>query len=998
MTSAVETNPFQVAVVEDNGEIRANLGQRIGGNPALRLLRLTPRETEVLQQLARGSLSAQPDMPNPKLETRNPKQIQTPKVSMLQTLALLAGLGAAGLASAAPLSDPAVDSYGVRVGTETFAGLYKFTTNTLLVETAEAITNLGSDTIKFYMGHNTSGQSGMTLGPSITNLLTLARDEPSYRRVLDMPFRHLIMWEYPFSNPDAPFQDGNYTSTEQANDYREMYDLTRYFLTNYDGSGKTFYLGHWEGDGYLSVNNWTTNPSAAVVSGMILWENTRQKAVDDAKASTSYSNVNVFYYAEANRVRDAMLNGPTNNVRMINAVIPYVTNLDYVSYSSYDGMNLSAADLYTTLNYMQAHLPPSKAGVVPGERMWIGEYGWGGYTTDVQEPLNRSYIQRLLGWNSGGHCLQFILFWEIYDNEVGRNFCLIDSNHVQVASWSLHQRFINRARLLIAQFKETNNRLPTDTEFSSLMIPLLNQPLPPPVNLTVAHGGVTGVTTTSATVAGTVAQGVYGSDQATLWVFCGSQDGGTVRADWQQAIRLAVNTNFNPVHLSTTLTNLAPGANYFYRFYATNAAGEAWAPASAAFTTALDSQGFGSQMKIVLSGYTRGEALTNFPVLVTLGPSQPGFSYRQFASPTGGDLRFTDSSGTVPVFHEIDEWNTNGVSSVWVRLPVLASASDFIWAYWGNPGATNPPSYATNGLVWTPDYYAVYHLKESGFPYADSAQQHAAQPGVAPASGPGVIGKGCAFDGSSQYLDAGAFDLGDAFTVSAWFNISPTLSGNGMVAIWANKPGGWNANGIALFVNSWGTTDRSVRLETGDGSGGVAAYSATNAVTFGQWHLLTAVVNRPAGTARVYLDGTDCTQGGAAWTAFATANDINLGRVLSSSTYFEGSLDEARLESTTRSANWVWASWMTVASNVVFAAASAVNRQPPTLDLAEGVGGRLLSWPASGVGFTLSSATNLLPPVVWNPVANTPTLVSNQWQISLPPDSLAARYYRLQAQ
>ena len=158
----------------------------------------------------------------------------------------------------------------------------------------------------------------------------------------------------------------------------------------------------------------------------------------------AYSNVNVFYYAEANRVRDAMLNGPNNNVRMINAVVPYVTNLDYLSYSSYDAMNLSASDLYTTLNYMQAHLPTNKAGAVPGERMWIGEYGWGGNSTASQEPLNRAYIQRLLGWNYGGQCLQFILFWEMYDNEVGKNFCLIDSNNVQTASWylasALHQQ------------------------------------------------------------------------------------------------------------------------------------------------------------------------------------------------------------------------------------------------------------------------------------------------------------------------------------------------------------------------------------------------------------------------------------------------------------------------------------------------------------------------------------------------------------------------------
>jgi len=66
--------------------------------------------------------------------------------------AVFVWLGAAGLALAATLSDPDVDGYNVRVGTQTFAGLYQFTTNTLLVETAEAIRDLGSDIIKFYLG------------------------------------------------------------------------------------------------------------------------------------------------------------------------------------------------------------------------------------------------------------------------------------------------------------------------------------------------------------------------------------------------------------------------------------------------------------------------------------------------------------------------------------------------------------------------------------------------------------------------------------------------------------------------------------------------------------------------------------------------------------------------------------------------------------------------------------------------------------------------------
>ncbi len=289
------------------------------------------------------------------------------------------------------------------------------------------------------MGSAFPRQYHLVLPANITNLLTLARDEPSCRRTLDLPFRHIIAWAYPLANADAAWANG-YSPSERATDYRELYDLTRYLLTNYNNSGKTFYLGHWEGDGYLVP--WTTNASAVTIQGMIDWLNNRQQAIDDAKAATLYSNVAVYGYAEANRVRDAMLNGPTNNQRVIDSVIPYVTNLDYLSYSSYDAMNLSTADLYATLDYMESKLPGNKAGQVPGERIWIGEYGWGNYSTAAQEPLTRSYLQRLLNYRQGA--LPFLLFWEIYNNETNQNFCLVDSNGVKVASYYLHQRFINQ--------------------------------------------------------------------------------------------------------------------------------------------------------------------------------------------------------------------------------------------------------------------------------------------------------------------------------------------------------------------------------------------------------------------------------------------------------------------------------------------------------------------------------------------------------------------------
>ncbi|HEX4264255.1 MAG TPA: DUF2341 domain-containing protein [Verrucomicrobiae bacterium] len=909
-------------------------------------------------------------------------------------------LAASNPAYASPLSDPAVDAYNMRVGTETFAGDFQFTTNTLLVETAEAITNLGSDVIKFYCGPNTSGQSGVTLTSNIKSLLNMVRDEPSYRKVFDMPFRHIIVWAYPLANPEPPFTDGNYSPSEQTVDYREMYDLTRYLLTNYDNSSKEFFLGHWEGDGYLKVNNWTTNPSPAVVTAMIAWLNNRQKAVDDARAATPHTNVEVYNYTEVNRVRDAMFNGSNNNVRVVNAVLPFVTNIDYVSYSSYDAQNLSAANLYATLDYIHSHISTNKTGVVPEPRMWIGEYGWGSQSTVAQEPLNRAYMQRLLNWNSTGHALQFILYWEMYSNfnpGGGTNYSLVDYTDTKTLSWYLHNYFYNDARLLAAQFKETNGRLPTDPEFVSRVTPLLNQRLSAPVSLSLTNLGVTFTASNAVTASGIVAQGIYGDDEASVWVLWGRQDGDTTFGSWENSRFIAVNSHFNPSVFAAALTNLAPDTNYYFRFFAINSHGSTWAPSSSQFTTALlNPADFGSRLKISFPGYNRGETLFNFPMLVNLSTNLPGFSYAQFASPAGGDLRFTDSSGLAPIPHEIDEWNTNGTSIVWVNVPSLSSPNDFIWAYWGNPAATNPPAFTTNGTVW-PNHDLVWHLKETTLPFVDSAGQHPALTGTAPISTPGSIGRGSLFNGTSQFLNSGPVNVGTAFTLSAWVKVDPSASS--IQTIWANKQGGWNSAGFALYVNSYQTSDQRLILETGDGVDGINASTVPNVVTPGQWHRVTASVDETGGKARLYVDGTDCTQASNIDTAFPNQSGINLGRFTNSSLFFKGALDEVRIEAGQRSSNWVWAAWMNVVSNTSLASYASVAQAAPALSIGGSIdGGTVLIWPASGVGFALYTSTNLAPPISWTLATNQPALSNNQWQITLPQDGSASRYYRLQSQ
>jgi autotransporter-associated beta strand protein len=70
---------------------------------------------------------------------------------------------------------------------------------------------------------------------------------------------------------------------------------------------------------------------------------------------------------------------------------------------------------------------------------------------------------------------------------------------------------------------------------------------------------------------------------------------------------------------------------------------------------------------------------------------------------------------------------------------------------------------------------------------------------------------------------------------------------------------------------------------------------------------------------------------------------------------------------------------------------------PPSLSIANSPGGLTLSSSADAGYFTVTSTTNLTPPVVWTPLTNAATLTNNEWRVTLPAATNGQRFYRLQA-
>lgn len=326
--------------------------------------------------------------------------------------------------------------------------------------------------------------------------------------------------------------------------------------------------------------------------------------------------------------------------------------------------------------------------------------------------------------------------------------------------------------------------------------------------------------------------------------------------------------------------------------------------------------------EIVFSGYDRTETLTNFPALIRFSANDPvHFDYSKFASTNGWDLRLVDDLREVELPYAVDEWNTDGTSCVWVKIPALATGTR-IWAFWGDP-AKLQQAYTTNGAVWSQGYGGVWHLTEDETNYASptvvyrdssSNRYHGSyyykSTPAPPRSKVGVIGRGQEFRCVNGYYTGDGVAMGNVlnpgtnnFTLSAW--IYPNGGGQ-----FLSKDYTWN--NVGMWKLAQGGANATF-------SGESYTYATTgNYVQANQWTHIAAVRD---GT-NVYLYANGVLAGGpndVTGMTLSSGQTIWIGR--GDSTYgnsFHGSVDEVELSQVSRSANWIWACWSSQRTNQTF--------------------------------------------------------------------------------
>jgi hypothetical protein len=267
-----------------------------------------------------------------------------------------------------------------------------------------------------------------------------------------------LIWAYPLTTHGSA---GTFKIADSDLEYREMYDFAVHLLRTYKGTGKSFFLGHWEGDWHLRPH---FDPKKGFPEhyeeNFVAWLQVRQKAIDDAKRDTPHERVRLWHYTEVNLVTPFIKGGQC----LTNDILPKV-DIDYVSYSCYDSLQQKIRDdLFAALNHIESKLKPKPS--ISGKRVFIGEYGFPARRYSPEEQNQKSIETMIAGLEWG---CPFVLYWELYDNEgtpeKPGGFWLINEKNEKQPIWETHQHFYEWAQKSVIETQAKTGKHPTSDTF-----------------------------------------------------------------------------------------------------------------------------------------------------------------------------------------------------------------------------------------------------------------------------------------------------------------------------------------------------------------------------------------------------------------------------------------------------------------------------------------------------------------------------------------------------
>lgn len=360
-------------------------------------------------------------------------------------------------------------------------------------------------------------------------------------------------------------------------------------------------------------------------------------------------------------------------------------------------------------------------------------------------------------------------------------------------------------------------------------------------------------------------------------------------------------------------TNWVTGEAYSNYGGAADLWGESWTPADINdpdFGVVLSVVGISSSNRVanvdhmrITVTYTLGHP--DFPILIS--STVPDWRHTDYggsvASSTGGDILFTAADGTTKLDHEIERYvPTTGELIAWVKVPWLSSTEDTVlYIYYGNASAADQSN--PTGL-WS-GYAGVWHLNESsGTAISESTGNPNAGQKLS-ANEPAYVSQGQIsgaqdFDGDDDLITVAPHASLDALTdltISAW------VKSNAWINIWGNAI--INKEGNYFF--RLGENPGDISLGWWDGLGNIRV-ADVYAPIVDRWIYIVGVIqnNDPY---QIYIDAVSAQSSPFTWlTDFGGkwfAEPLTIGGSDTGDLSFDGYIDEVRMITAARSAEWI---------------------------------------------------------------------------------------------
>jgi len=306
---------------------------------------------------------------------------------------------------------------------------------------------------------------------------------------------------------------------------------------------------------------------------------------------------------------------------------------------------------------------------------------------------------------------------------------------------------------------------------------------------------------------------------------------------------------------------------------------------------------------------------TDFPVLLTGTYSylaDQAHGGKAITGNHGNDITITTSAGSTSYLKfQLVYWDsTTGFIELYFKAPTLTTAEDYV--AWINYGDATVNTYKGDNVnTWNSNFKGVYHFGDGTNLSVNDATSNAINgTNHSTTATSGQIGGAINFNGTNQYVDYGDnFGITGDITIELWSNATNIVSILSKVQTASGK-----SNPIKLSY--YGGTNK-LGLFLGDGSAETISSSST-LQSASTWTYLAVTMSST--TYQFYFNGnTDGSGTNSATRTNSGTVNCTLGTNSGVGTeWYAGKMDELRISTTARSADWIKTTYNNQSSPATF--------------------------------------------------------------------------------